>query len=293
MSTPMKRSPKNIAKFDPTKTKQRDSEAKAVIEHAERVKDWPLLKRAIEEKVEEQGEFDQWWGACVRGKGQKRNNHDLRYFVSDAEKLTGIKQQQVSRWHKKLKDPEKYKADLYDAAYRRAMAETSDVHVAHNSGENEWYTPAEYVEAARSVLVRIDLDPASSETANQIIKAVEIFTLLDDGLGREWNGTVWMNPPYTAGLVDKFCAKLVKHYQAGDVPAAIVLLNNTTETECFQSTARAATAICFHARRIRFWAPDRTTRQPLQGQAFLYFGTSLQRFKDAFDSFGFVVEVRK
>lgn len=41
--------------------------------------------------------------------------------MRDAEKLTGISNQQVSRWRKALKDWEKYRGKVAGAAYRKAM----------------------------------------------------------------------------------------------------------------------------------------------------------------------------
>jgi hypothetical protein len=49
-------------------------------------------------------------------------------------------------------------------------------HVSQNSGENEWYTPANYIEASRMVMGSIDLDPASSETANRTVCATAYYT---------------------------------------------------------------------------------------------------------------------
>jgi hypothetical protein len=42
-------------------------------------------------------------------------------------------------------------------------------HRAQGTGQNEWYTPVEYIEAVRDVLGSIELDPASSDAERQAV----------------------------------------------------------------------------------------------------------------------------
>jgi hypothetical protein len=53
---------------------------------------------------------------------------------------------------------------------------------------NEWFTPAEYLEKAREVMGAFDLDPASCEGANQTVKATKFYGADDNGLEQEWHG---------------------------------------------------------------------------------------------------------
>ena len=165
-------------------------------------------------------------------------------------------------------------------------------HVSHNSGENEWYTPIEYIEAARLVLGEIDLDPASCAEANALIKARRFYSIEDDGLEHAWEGKVWLNPPYASDLIGRFTSKLAAHFDGGSVPAALVLVNNATETEWFQVLSRRARAVAFPARRVKFWGPSGQSGAPLQGQAVLYLGAAVDLFEAAFSGFGLVLHAR-
>jgi hypothetical protein len=162
-------------------------------------------------------------------------------------------------------------------------------HVANNSGDNEWYTPACYVEAARTVMGGIDVDPASCEVANRTVGASVFYTADDDGLTKPWAGRVWMNPPYAKGLVDQFAEKLIDGLIAGDVKQAVVLVNNSTDTEWWQSLGRASNATCYIAGRVKFLDESGDpSGAPLQGQAVLYFGPNEDAFVATFRAFGLV-----
>lgn len=156
------------------------------------------------------------------------------------------------------------------------------------STENEWYTPARYLDAARKVLGGIDLDPASSPSANETVQAARIFTSADDGLAQEWKGRVWLNPPY-GDLPGKFVAKLVDEFMRCNVQAAVALVNShCTDTGWFQPLW--GQTLCFTDHRIDFGSAGRDkTSTSTHGSVFAYFGPDQGAFADAFSEFGAIV----
>jgi ParB family chromosome partitioning protein len=155
-------------------------------------------------------------------------------------------------------------------------------HVTNNGKDDEWYTPAKYIESAREVLGRIDLDPASNDFANKTVKADRYFTEESNGLEQEWSGNIWMNPPYSTALLSQFADKLI----SSNFSQAIVLVNNATETAWFEKMISKASAIVFHKGRIRFVKRDGEHGAPLQGQAFIYYGDNAERFLEVFSKYG-------
>ena len=163
-------------------------------------------------------------------------------------------------------------------------------HVANNSGNNEWYTPADYIALAREVMGGIDTDPATSEIANRTVQASQIFTAEDNGLTKRWSGRVWCNPPYSQPLISEFAEAIASKYESGEIEQACVLVNNGTETRWFQRMLSTASAVCFPRSRIRFIDPDgNPSGAPLQGQAVLYMGDNRQTFAAIFAQKGAVL----
>lgn len=162
-------------------------------------------------------------------------------------------------------------------------------HVANNSGNNEWYTPAEIIEAARKAMGSIDTDPASNDIAQKVVKSKSYYTIETNGLNKIWTGNVWMNPPYSGDLIGRFIDKLCS--ERSNYEQAIVLVNNATETEWFNKIISIASVVCFVKSRVKFWMPDGKTGAPLQGQAIVYIGNESYRFANAFESVGWCANV--
>ncbi len=154
------------------------------------------------------------------------------------------------------------------------------------SGDNEWYTPAKYVEMARTVMGRIDVDPASNDHAQQTVKASTYYTAETNGLDKDWRGTVWMNPPYSHPDIQHFTDKVLAELASGNTTEAIVLTNNSGDTGWHHALALASAARCVTRGRIRFESLTRQSGAGAMGQVFFYFGDDVERFAEVFCEIG-------
>jgi hypothetical protein len=151
---------------------------------------------------------------------------------------------------------------------------------------DEWYTPQEYIDAAREVMGAIELDPASSDLAQSVVQATKHLTRAQDGLAMKiWlYQRIWLNPPYSNPA--PWIEKLVREHQAGPYCSeAIVLVNNATETSWFQLLLENF-PVCLPARRLAFWRHDHANVGARQGQAFFYLGPNADKFEQVFKRFG-------
>ena len=138
----------------------------------------------------------------------------------------------------------------------------------HMSKSAEHYTPAYIVSAAYEVMGYFDLDPASCEEANQLIRAERIYTKADSGHLQPWFGRVFLNPPGTCGLTEcgnrkvcscklvaKFWATLWAEYMTGRVEAAIWIGFSLEQLQNLQNMACPSPLvfpICYPKRRVAY-----------------------------------------
>lgn len=205
-----------------------------------------------------------------------------KYIVSDARKIRDADNADPGFVRREIDA-------LLDAGLeptKEAINKAAASRLASFSGDNEWYTPAKYVDMAREVMGTIDTDPASNPTAQRTVRATTYYTAETNGLDKEWSGKVWMNPPYSNPEVQQFADKVISEYKSGRVTEAIVLTNNSADTGWHRAMQDACTRMCTTTGRIRFESPTRQGNSPAMGQSFFYFGDDPERFKDIFSAIG-------
>ena len=273
----------------------------ALAAYAKQAKDKDLLSWASEIKIRAERRAGELLIDMEKAKGATEKNTrrgTIKVPRDDQPKTLaalGISKNQSSHWQSVAAiSEENFEKAILESKQDNIEITTplilklSKPHVSNNSGENEWYTPYEFIEAALLTMGSIDLDPASSELANKTVKATEFYTAKNNGLTEPWTGNVWLNPPYAQPLISQFCDKLALELSA--INQAIVLINNATETKWFQGIAELSSSICFPSSRIKFIDKQgNRCGAPLQGQALLYFGDNRVLFKRNFSKFGLIL----
>ena len=146
----------------------------------------------------------------------------------------------------------------------------------NNSGQTEWHTPEWLVKRIRKFYGnRIDLDPATSQAANEKIKASNYF--IKDGEKQRWyEKRVFINPPYKD--VGVFSDKVLKSLTIETNQTILWLSNNNTETRAVNNLIRHCEACLFIRTRLRFEGPHARFKivngkvryeQALQGQVLI------------------------
>jgi phage N-6-adenine-methyltransferase len=286
-----------LIRAHPERMRQEQATADAMIAAAAQLNRWDELERAVDIKIAEQEEFVAVWDERVQSQGgdtrsdPNRKSQAERLSVSELQRRTGVTRTQASRWRTQTAPErvDKYRQRIIDAATRAAELKARANHRAEGTGDDEWNTPQDYVEAARFVLGEIDLDPATSSLAQEWIRAKQFFTEQDDGLTKEWHGRIWLNPPYSREKIKPFIDKMVAEIEATRVTAAIVLTNSYTDTAWFHKIGPVTQALCFTEGRIVFTDPDDGPCKPTQGSVFFYYGPDVKTFETVFSAFGWVV----
>ena len=184
------------------------------------------------------------------------------------------------------------KQAVEDIKRTEGMSQELSVLLSHES--TEWYTPPEYIEATKAVLGGIDLDPASSIAAQEIVQADHYFTLHEDGLSQDWYGTVYLNPPYSTicgrSNQEIRSQKLIQEYAAGHITEAILLVKSALGYVWFENLWDKY-PVCFARELIRFIRPDGTAEgKDKLGSAFFYLGNNLTRFEAVFGRLGRIIK---
>src|SRR5690606_5274176 len=116
---------------------------------------------------------------------------------------------------------------------------------AFMSQKQDWTTPQAFFDYWNRIY-RFTLDAAAS---HDNAKCDRYFTEADDALTKDWDGVVWLNPPYGPGI-GKWVRKAYQESQK--VATVVMLIPARTETRWWHDYVMKADHIALVRRRMRF-----------------------------------------
>lgn len=139
------------------------------------------------------------------------------------------------------------------------------MHEKSTGKTDEWYTPKDLLQAIGQVY---DLDPCSPGRNKCNVTTLNVYTIWDNGLTQDWEGFVFMNPPF--GGRNSHIPWLVKFLKHGD---GIAIVRAYTSAAWFHDYAIKADAMLFPRGKTKFVRPDGTVgKAPGHGIVLLAMG---------------------
>lgn len=223
--------------------------------------------------------------ATVRQGRPKKSSHDETFSLPE-----GIDKNTSFRWQamadiaeQALEDYlriQEERGEEVTAAGLQRFAEGKRDAVHYSSESEEWNTPGSIVELVLTLLGEVDLDPCSNSKKKPNVPAKKVFTKNEDGLSHEWEGKVYMNPPYGKVLA-AWVEKLASEFESGRVVEALALVPSRTDTEWFRRLQNYPR--CFLHGRLKFGEQENPAPFP---SMVVYFGKRTDAFLRVFGVVG-------
>ena len=114
---------------------------------------------------------------------------------------------------------------------------------------DDWYTPKWVFD---SLGVEFDIDVCSPIGGTGLVPAKKFYSIEDDALTQDWDGFVWMNPPYSkpTPFIDKFMAH-------GNGIALVPF----SKSNWFGRIWKEAHTLCALPPNLKFMRPDGSSKQ--------------------------------
>lgn len=119
----------------------------------------------------------------------------------------------------------------------------------------DYFTPPDIMEAVKRGMGGIDLDAASHWLANQKHKIDRYFHIGHSAFEHDWEGKVWLNPPY--GENDEWWPRALKFVESGQVEQLAILSPVWAfTTQIARPLMDRSTALLLLSPTPKFWGND-------------------------------------
>lgn len=161
--------------------------------------------------------------------------------------------------------------------------------INQTTGNQEWGTPKEIVEAARRTMGSIDLDPATCAEANNTVMATCAFTKNDNGLDHPWFGNVWLNWPFGRKENPLWVYKLYQEWALGNAEQICCICYASTSETWFKLLKMFP--ICYLDGRTNYidLNTGKQAKGVSKGSCVTYLGHNLSGFEEHFSPLGDVM----